>query len=116
MDARLARIAPTERISICSIVRGEIQYGIQRLPEGKRKEELKAKAAKFFAILPCEPVPQAAGDQYARVKTDRERRGLGLDENDLWIAATTLALGAVLVSRDSDFKGIEGLQIDDWTG
>jgi hypothetical protein len=27
-----------------------------------------------------------------------------LDENDLWIAATALALDAVLITRDSDFQ------------
>jgi predicted nucleic acid-binding protein len=115
VDNRLTTVDPTERVSICSVVRGEIQYGIQRLPPGKRREALEAKAAKLFAILPCEPVPPEAGDHYARVKVDRERQGLALDENDLWIAATTLALGGILVSRDSDFKGIQGLRVDDWT-
>jgi ABC-type uncharacterized transport system ATPase subunit len=38
-------------------------------------------------------------------------RGLPLDENDLWMAATALALSAILVSRDSDFQGIEGLSV-----
>jgi predicted nucleic acid-binding protein len=38
-----------------------------------------------------------------------------LDENDLWIAATALALDAVLVTRDSDFQQIEGLSVNDWT-
>ncbi len=38
-----------------------------------------------------------------------------MDENDLWIAATALSLGATLVTRDSDYEGIEGLQIEDWS-
>ena len=45
----------------------------------------------------------------------RERKGLALDENDLWIAATALALGSVLISRDSDFQQIDGLMVEDWT-
>jgi len=39
----------------------------------------------------------------------------GLDENDLWIAATALALGATLVSRDADVQQIGGLRVEDWT-
>jgi predicted nucleic acid-binding protein len=60
-------------------------------------------------------VPEAAGDYYATVKLNRQRKGLALDENDLWIAATALALSAVLVSRDSDFQHIDGLTVEDWT-
>jgi len=56
-------------------------------------------------------VPQRAGDFYAAIKRDRQSQGLALDENDLWIAATALALGATLVSRDQDFGGLEGLAV-----
>lgn len=115
VDARLASVSLTHRVVICSIVRGEIQYGIECLPHGKRRQELEAKAIKLFDIFPCEPVPEAAGNHYAMVKWTRQRKGLALDENDLWIAATTLALGVTLISRDSDLHGIDGLTIEDWT-
>lgn len=115
IDARLTSVSSTDRVVICSVVRGEIRYGIERLPQSKRRQELEAKAAKLFAILPCESVPEAAGDHYARVKLTRQQKGLTLDENDLWIAATALALGAVLISRDSDFQQIDGLTVNDWT-
>jgi predicted nucleic acid-binding protein len=39
-----------------------------------------------------------------------------LDENDLWIAATALALAAVLISRDSDLYQIDGLTVEDLDG
>jgi predicted nucleic acid-binding protein len=96
------------------VVRGEIRYGIERLPEGKRRQELEAKGAKLFAVLPCESVPEVAGDQYARLKPARQQAGLTLDKNDLWIAATVMALGAVLISRDSDLLHIDGLSVTDW--
>ena len=48
---------------------------------------------------------------YANTKVSQQRRGLSLDENDLRMAATALALSAILVSRDSDFHGIEGLSV-----
>ncbi len=38
-----------------------------------------------------------------------------MDENDLWIAACAFSLGAVLVSRDNDFRNIPDLVIEDWT-
>ncbi len=65
----------------------------------------------FLAVFRCEPVPEQAGDFYAAVKLARQQRGLTLDENDLWVAAPALALGATLVSRDTDFGGIDGLPV-----
>ena len=54
---------------------------------------------------------EPAGDFYAAVKFARQQRGLALDENDLWVAMIAPALGATLVSRDSDFAGIDGLSV-----
>ncbi len=83
-----------DRVVICTIVRGEILFGIERMPAGRRRAEL----ARI-----------AAADFYAGVKRALELRGRPMDENDLWIAATALALGAALVTRDDDLAGIAGL-------
>ncbi|MBI4327950.1 MAG: type II toxin-antitoxin system VapC family toxin [Chloroflexi bacterium] len=115
VDARLAAASPDDAVVICTVVRGEILYGLERLAPGQRRRELENKAAALFAILPCEPVPEAAADHYAQVKLSRQKNGLALDENDLWIAATARAIGAALVSRDSDFRQIDFLAVEDWT-
>jgi len=96
------------------VVRGEILYGIARLPLGKRRTDLQSKADTLFASLPCEDIAEAAGDHYANAKIASHSKGLTLDENDLWLAATALAAEAVLVTRD-DFQQIDGLKVIDWT-
>ena len=111
----LADTADSDRVAVCTIVRGEILFGIERLPHGKRRIRLAEKASQLFSAVPCEPVRESAGDQYARIKLESQQAGLVLDENDLWIAATTVSLGATLVSRDTDFKRVEGLHVVDWT-
>ena len=107
----MAGLDQGDRVVTCTIVRGEVLFGIARLPEGRRRAELEETGRQFLAVLRCEPVPERAGDFYAAVKLARQQRGLALDENDLWVAATALALGATLVSRDSDFTGIDGLPV-----
>lgn len=94
----MAGLDVQDRIVTCPIVRGEILFGISRLPEGKRRAELEQTAHQFLDTFHCEPVPEGAGDVYAAVKLSRYCRGLAPDENDLWVAATALALGATLVS------------------
>lgn len=107
----MAALDPSDRVVTCTIVRGEVLFGIARLPEGKRRAELDEVARRFLGILQCEPIPERAGDFYALVKVTRQQRGLALDENDLWVAATALPVSATLVSRDTDFASIDGLPV-----
>ena len=113
--ARVAALTPADRVVVCTITRGEILYGLARLPEGRRRSALEAEAMSLFGQLLCLAVPEAAADQYAAIKRETERQGTPLDENDLWIAATAHALGAVVVTTDSDFQRVSGLQTEDWT-
>ena len=115
LEEYLARIPQTDQVVTCPIVRGEIEYGIRRLPPGRRRDNLKTKARHLFDVISCEPVLESAAEHYAQIKSACEGRGLALDENDLWIAAAALSLGATLVTRDSDFRRIDGLLLADWT-
>lgn len=114
-EARVAQLRPTDLLTTCVVVRGEVLYGLERMPPGRRRQDFEAKAGSLFGRIPCEPVPVAAGLIYARIKVDAERQGTPLDDNDLWIAATALHLGARLVTSDSDFQRIKNLPTEDWT-
>jgi tRNA(fMet)-specific endonuclease VapC len=91
---RLSSLGPSHDIITCPIVRGEILFGIEKLPDGRRHQELAELATSVLADIPCESVPEAAGDAYGRIRAARQRQGLALDENDLWVAATAKALGS----------------------
>jgi predicted nucleic acid-binding protein len=115
IGANFAAMSPGDASGICTIVRGEILFGVQRLPRGKRRDDLQLRADKVLYGLKCFDIPEDAGDQYAAVKLATRIKGYALNENDLWIAATTLALGATLITRDSDFSRVPGLLIRDWS-
>ena len=44
VDARILSLSEQDNVVICSVVRGEILYGIVRLPQGKRRADLQSKA------------------------------------------------------------------------
>jgi tRNA(fMet)-specific endonuclease VapC len=96
-------------------VRGEIRYGIEKLSPGQRRTDIENKATRMMAVLPSQPISDAVADHYAIIKATAQSKGLSLDENDLWIAATALSLGATLVTRDSDFLRVDRLTVTDWT-
>ena len=115
VEGRMSSLPVVDRVMICPVVRGEILYGIEQLPQSRRRQILERQAAPLFAIIPCEPIPEGAGDHYARIKLTRQQKGLTLDENDLWLAATAMALNSLLITRDNDFQQIDGLTANDWT-
>lgn len=114
ITARFAGIGAGNEAVTCTIVRGEMLWGIERLPRGRRREELSRVFVDLIKDVKSIPVPDAAAEYYAVVKQARKVAGRPILENDLWIAATSLAIGAVLVSHDNDVHGIAGLTVEDW--
>ena len=116
VKGRLNSLAESDYLFTCPIVKGEILFGVARLPTGKRRQDLEQKANELFAQIPCDPIPENVGDTYAQIKVAAQQQGTSLDECDLWIAATALALDAILVASDSDYQRIVGLglRLEDW--
>jgi tRNA(fMet)-specific endonuclease VapC len=96
------------------MVVGEIRYGLNRLPTGNKRRNLEARAQSILALLTIESVTEPIANAYGHLKASLESQGLTLDDNDLWIAATALTLGYLVVSRDKIFAHVPGLQAEDW--
>jgi len=115
IEKRMNQVIGTADVLTCVIAAGEILQGVERLPMGRKREALQEQVQTVLSTVSCEPVPVSAGAIYARIKTQRQGVGRPMDANDLWLAATALSLGAILVSRDPDFIDVLGLQVEDWT-
>ena len=116
VKGRLNSLAESDYLFTCPIVKGEILFGIARLPAGNRQRDLERKANELFAQIPCDPILENVGDAYAQIKVAAQQQGTSLAECDLWIAATALTLDAILVTSDSDYQRIAGLglRLEDW--
>src|SRR5712691_12598 len=111
-----ARIAThPDPIATSVVVVGEIRYGLERLPTGKKRTDLEARAQNILAALRIEPVTEPIANTYGRLKASLESQGLNLDDNNLWIAATAITYGNLLVTRDQIFAQIPSLQVEDWS-
>ena len=71
-----------------------------------------SEAVRFFARLPVLTFTETAARTYDQLRMQKRRTG----RMDLRIAAVTLAHHAAIVTRNvDDFRGIEGLDVSDWS-
>ena len=98
-------------VFLSSIVLGELFFGAFR---SVRVEENLARVAEFASsntVLVCDT---ATARYYGRIKKRLSEEGRPIPENDIWIAATARQHGLTLVSRDTHFNEVEGLETVAW--
>jgi predicted nucleic acid-binding protein len=110
---------PLERLAITAVTVGEILYGLDRLPDGRRRIDL---AARFVAVLRRAffsrilPFDEAAAAAYARIRGDRDRMGQPISVNDAMIAAIARTRSVTIVTSNvADFEQCGISILDPWT-
>ena len=93
----------------------EIGYGLERMPDGRRKDQLQMAATEIFGsfrefVLPFDG---KAASCYARIVSHRERIGQPLEGFDAQIAAICLARGAALATRNVEDFEETGIRVTD---
>jgi hypothetical protein len=108
---------PARDLYTTAITLAEIRYGIERLPDGRRKELVRTAADEVFTAFEGQLLPfdAAAAAQYARVVSGRDSAGAPIDGFDAQIAAICRVHGATLATRNlRDFQGTGIEVIDPW--
>ena len=109
---------PRATLHTTSITRAEILYGVAAMPDGRRRDGLAALVEAMFTeefsgrIL---PFTAEAAPHYARIVAARRQVGTPIEGFDALIAATTLAAGGRVATRDvSGFAGCGLTIVDPW--
>jgi predicted nucleic acid-binding protein len=91
-----------EELCTTAITLAEIGYGIERLPNGRRKTRLRVAASEVFRAFPDRVLAfdASAALHYARIVDRRERAGAPIDGFDAQIAAICRAQDASLATRN----------------
>jgi predicted nucleic acid-binding protein len=103
---------PTEELYVSSITLGELSYGVEKLPPGKKKHDLTiwlyAKLTEWFQerVLPLDTDTLI---EWGRI---RAHAGRTMPAIDMLIAATAIAHHMTLVTRNvKDFEDVEGINL-----
>ena len=102
---------PTEQIFVPAVVLGELYFGALK---SRRAEANLRRVEEFTTASNVLPVDAGTAQHYGEVRDGLRRIGRPIPENDIWIAATALRHGLVLVTRDSHFDHVEGLRVERW--
>lgn len=103
---------PATEVLLSPIVLGELEFGIEKSAYPERNRARLQTVIDGFAVITLNAATSRA---YGRIRCELERRGLPIGNNDQWIAAQALALGATLVTDNlREFERVPGLHVENW--
>jgi len=123
MNTDGAAIAPwladveTSSLFLTTVTRAEIRYGLERMPDGRRRANLEARAELVFqgAVDRTLSFDSRAADAFGRISADRDRAGRPISTADAQIAAIALVHRAALATRNvRDFEGVGLRVVNPW--
>jgi toxin FitB len=96
---------PADGVATTAITAAELLYGVERLPDGRRKVELSAAVHGLLSddlrgrVLAFD---EPAASRYAEIVAGRERLGRAIGVADAQIAAICRVIGAALATRNTE--------------
>ncbi|MFV0432799.1 MAG: type II toxin-antitoxin system VapC family toxin [Leucobacter sp.] len=118
-DARVLAWLRTEReqLHLSTITAHELRFGVERLPDGRRKDALTEQIDTLLAGMRSRTLnyDAEAASAHALIRVSAERVGRGLSGSDGQILGIAAAQGAAVATRNvSDFEGFGVSVIDPW--
>ena len=92
-------------LAVDPIILGEIRFGIDRMPPGRRRKRFELWFAEGVENLVCLPIEAATGIRWARLLASLHASGSAMPFKDSLIAATALVHGLTVATRNiRDFR------------
>ena len=111
-DRKIADIiSKFEKIVIPTVVLGEFKAGVDLLTVGGRRQLEVLNAFLDSPYVDIIPVTEDTSGAYARIFRALKANGTPIPQNDIWIAACAMDVGATLISSDTHFAKIPLLDI-----
>ena len=110
----LARIGEA-LVMTTAVTVAEIEFGLQRPPPGRRRDDLHARFEVFAGALTVLPLDDQAAREAGRLRAVREAAGLPSQPSDMMIAGIAAVAGATVATRNiRDYSGLGVQLIDPW--
>ena len=111
----LERKGPELELAISAITASELLHGVHRATGLNRKAKREAFVERLLTGVPVLPFDLTAARIHARVWAKLASQGIAVGAHDLLIAATAMAAGGAVATRDRrSFPKIPGLSLLVW--
>ena len=108
---RSTEAGPTFDLSVSVVTIGELRAGVL-LADDPLTTARRLRTLNVAERLDPLPVDELVADAWSELRVIMRRRGLRrLTASDSWIAATAIANRLPLLTLDSDFAGVPGLEV-----
>lgn len=108
---RLLSVPPTQ-VALAAVGLYEVWFGVIRSQNPKRRQ---AELEQLLASVVVLPFDAATARAAAELRRTLEKAGKGIGPMDTLIAATAIAHGATLVTRNvREFSRVGGLRVENW--
>ena len=98
-----------EQIYLPSVVLGELHFGFMK---GRHQAFNEKKLTQFIKTLNVEVINVNAdvARKYATIYLSLQKKGTKIPINDVWIAASCMAIGGTLLTRDTHFDVVDQIE------
>ncbi len=109
-QGRVLRAPPPPRYHVSVVTVGELRLGVLSAPDS---ETGATRLRTLMTALEADPllVDEAVADAWAALRAQLRERRRRIPLNDSWIAATAIAHGLPVATRDDDYDEVPGLEV-----
>ena len=107
LAAAEAPLRSAQRLVVPSIVLGEYYFGIR---QSRHRPRYEAWLGRHLPLVEVAAVTSATADTYAEIRLQLRRVGTPIPSNDTWIAALARQHELPLLSNDTHFDAVAGIQ------
>ncbi len=104
-----------EEFFISVITASELLHGVWRAKDAKIRARRSAFVEGILKHFPVLPIESTVARTHAQLWAELNAKGSPVGANDLWVAASCVALGHALITRNvREFKRVPGLRVEAW--
>jgi predicted nucleic acid-binding protein len=101
-----------DQLAVSVVTIGLLRAGVLAAADIESRDRRLATLTSAMTLDPI-PIDETVAHAWARLRVQLRDAGRRMPVNDSWIAATAIALGLPVVSRDDDFASIPGITVID---